>query len=448
MSVVRRSSFRHVYADNPRPESIFSGFRLTGESWDMNYAAVNPLYLAIPLKSGNGSAVGIFKTNAPGRYTDIPMFAGHTAPVLNMDWNPFNDQVLATCSADCFTKIWVVPEGGVQGVVEQASQELRGHSRKVGTVNWHPSAENIIATSSADYNVKVWDVRSGSETHSVGGHTNLITSCEWNFDGSLLATACKDKNTRIIDPRSRSVFGTWDGKNHHGTKGFRVIWQGRHNMVISFGFGNGQRQYMVYDPRDFSKPYLAPVRLDSNAGTLIGAYDADLEIFFLGGKGDGTINYYEFDIESTDPKKTVFHLSAYASNTPQAGLAFMPKRGCDVNENEIARIYKVEATQCSPLNFKVPRRSEGFADDIFPPTNSDQPALSADQWLSGETSAPLLLDLSQGYSATERSQEGTSFERSTTDGPSNLNDYKREYEALKARVAYLESEVVRLGGEV
>eukprot|EP01129_Flabellula_baltica_P015479 TRINITY_DN7904_c0_g1_i1.p1 TRINITY_DN7904_c0_g1~~TRINITY_DN7904_c0_g1_i1.p1 ORF type:complete len:450 (+),score=124.86 TRINITY_DN7904_c0_g1_i1:37-1386(+) len=445
MSIVRKSSFRHVYADTPKTENIFQGFRLTTESWDMNYAAVNPLYLAIPTRAGGGSAVAIFNVDQPGRYSDIPVFAGHRGPVLNMDWNPFNDQVLATCSADCFTKLWVVPESGLEGTVEECAQELRGHSRKVGTVKWNPTAENILATSSADFSVKIWDARNGSETHNISGHSGLVTACEWNHNGSLLATACKDKKLRVVDPRAGEITAELDRKNHQGTKGNRVLWQGKQDKIISFGFGNGQRQYSIYDLRDMTKPYLAPHRLDSNSGSLIGWYDSDIDILYLGGKGDGIINYYEFDTSSEDPKKTVFHLSSYNSNTPQAGLGFMPKRGCDVNDNEIARIFKVEATQCSPLKFIVPRRMEGFADDIYPPTASDQPALSADQWIGGETSDPLELDLSQGYTAVAKAVDND-FEKVEVDDdePKNLQEYKHAYKELTARVAYLEAEVARL----
>jgi coronin-1B/1C/6 len=356
---------------------------------------------------------------------------------------------LATCSADCSTKLWVVPEGGLNGIVEEAAQELNGHSRKVGTVKWNPVAENVLATTSADFNVKVWDAGTGSDVCTISGHTNLMTSCEWNYNGSLLATACKDKHIRVVDPRANQIVHDHDRGNAQGTKGNKVLWQGKHEKIISFGFGPSQREYCVYDTRNMSEAWLSPVRLDSNAGSLIGYYDNDVDILFLGGKGDGTINYYEFDNETDEPKKAVFHLNSYTSNTPQAGLCFMPKRGCDAQDNELARGFKIESTQCSPLRFMVPRRSEGFSDDLFPHTASDEPALTAEQWFSGENSDPILIDLSQGYSA---SVKDSSFQKSERGGeiddgrPKTLNDFKAAYEELTARVAFLEAEVQRLGG--
>lgn len=36
-------------------------------------------------------------------------------------------------------------------------------------------------------------------------HTDVILSMSFNTDGSLLATSCKDKKMRIIEPRSGTV---------------------------------------------------------------------------------------------------------------------------------------------------------------------------------------------------------------------------------------------------
>ncbi len=38
-----------------------------------------------------------------------------------------------------------------------------------------------------------------------GQHKGAITSLAWNLDGTLIATACKDKMLRILDPRGKSV---------------------------------------------------------------------------------------------------------------------------------------------------------------------------------------------------------------------------------------------------
>lgn len=54
-------------------------------------------------------------------------------------------------------------------------------------------------------------------------------------------------------------------------------------------------------------------------------------------QGDSIIRYYEV----TDEAPYVHFLTLFQSNAPQRGIGFMPKRGLNVNNNEIARLVIV-----------------------------------------------------------------------------------------------------------
>ena len=63
----------------------------------------------------------------------------------------------------------------------------------------------------------------------------------------------------------------------------------------------------------------------------------------------------------------------------------MPKRGLDVSSCEIFRFYKLITTKSliEPGSMIVCRQSESYQEDIYPPTASAQPSLTAQEWLSG-----------------------------------------------------------------
>lgn len=67
----------------------------------------------------------------------IPLFRGHTATVLDTDWNPFNDRVIASGSDDGKVFLWQVPEGftlhtDAEEIEDVAPvSKLTGHSRCV-----------------------------------------------------------------------------------------------------------------------------------------------------------------------------------------------------------------------------------------------------------------------------------------------------------------------------
>lgn len=67
----------------------------------------------------------------------------------------------------------------------------------------------------------------------------------------------------------------------------------------------------------------------------------------------------------------------------------MPKRGVNMHDNEVARAYKTVNDQyIEPVSFIVPRRSETFQDDIYPPTVGVTAAMSSSEWLGGKEALP------------------------------------------------------------
>lgn len=61
-----------------------------------------------------------------------------------------------------------------------------------------------------------------------------MTSVTWNYDGSLAATAAKDKALRVFDPRGGAVVA--EGTAHQGAKGWRAVWLGARDRILSVGF--------------------------------------------------------------------------------------------------------------------------------------------------------------------------------------------------------------------
>jgi len=442
---VRTSKFRHVFAPTPKRDNIYEGVKLTKQAWDSNFIIANPKWIAIAWQVAGGGAVGAFKVGDFGRHDNVPLWTGHKGPVLDLDFNPFNDNMFATASEDCFSKIWVIPEEGIKDHVEDAAQTLKGHKRKVGSIRFNPTAENVVATAGQDYDVKIWDVQTGDCKLTVAGHAGIIQSMEWNYDGATMITYCKDRKLRIVDPRQSSIAAEVEA--HQGVKGARAMYMGKHDLVFSVGFGkSAQREYALWDPKKLAEPLLAPVSIDNSSGVIAPFYDEDSDIIFLAGKGDGNVRYYEV-IPEEEPKKMVVFLSQYSSNDSGAAYGSAPKRACDVNANEIMRIYKVTGTQAQPLQFTVPRKSELFQDDIFPPCRSDEPAVSGADWFGGKTEKPKTKSLEGGYVA--RAPQATHFDKKEDEKKEmSETELRKAYEELQKRVAYLEAELAKKEAEL
>jgi len=438
--IVRQSKYRHVFGTAAKKEDNIDGVKTTRSAWDSNYAAVSTKLWAVCWEAAGGGsfAVGNF-SNHKGKWDGKNgLVAGHKAPVVDLDWNPFNDNLIASASEDCYVKLWNIPDAGLgEKNMTEAVQTLGGHKRKVGSVKFHPSANNILVSSAADFSVKIWDVEKGVAGYEIdGAATDLIQNCEWNYDGSLLVYSSKDKKVRIIDPRQKKVTAEVEG--HGGVKGGRSIWLGSKEKVFSVGFSKtSEREYAVWDPKKFTEP-LTRTNVDSASGVLLPFYDNDTSVLFLGGKGDGNIRYYEI----VDEAPYIHYLTEYKSNTSARGLAMFPKRAMNVSECEIARLLKVTPSSLEPISFNVPRKSDIFQDDIYPDTFGGEPSETAADFFAGKNAKPKLISLKGGFVAKEKAADFNPTVQQQ-EAPMTESEMKKKIEDLGKRVAYLESELIK-----
>jgi len=441
--VVRSSKYRHVFGQPFRKEDCYDELKVTRNAWDSNYIAANPNFFALVWEAGGGGSFAVVPFKNTGKLdAKFPLVTGHKLPVLDVDFHPFNDNLVASASEDCYAKIWSIPEGGLKENMTEPVQTLSGHKRKVGCIRFNPVANNVCATTSIDYSVKVWDIEKGTANLSVDAqHSDIINSADWNHNGSLLVTSCKDRKIRVVDPRAGKV--VQEGDAHQGVKGSRAIWLGSKEKIFSCGFTKtSEREYCLWDPKDLSKPLLRE-QVDSASGLLMPFYDNDTNVLFVAGKGDGNIRYYEI----VDEAPYIHYLTEFKSNTPQRGMCMIPKRSVNVSDCEIVRMLKVGTKLVEPISMQVPRKSDIFQDDIFPDCYAGEPALSADEWLGGQDAQPKTRSMAPGF-VQKKQNNDTNFSKVVEQKPLSEKELKEEIEKLTKRVAYLEAENIKKDAKI
>ncbi|KAG0413959.1 hypothetical protein HPB47_008890 [Ixodes persulcatus] len=371
-SIVRTSKFRHVFGQALKREQCYDNIRITKQSWDSNFCAVNPKFLAIIIEAAGGGAFMVLPLNKTGRVdVNQPLVAGHKGPVLDIAWCPFNDNVIASASDDALVRVWHIPNLGLVRPLTEPLVELPGHERRVGQVLWHPSANNVLLSVGQDCKIIIWNVGLG-EILSVIDHPDVVFSCAWNWDGSRIVTTCKDRKIRVYNPRSGAV--EVEDFGHEGAKPQKAVYL-RDGLIFTTGFSRmSERQYALRVESELSQPVILE-ELDTSNGVLQPFYDPDVNLLYLCAK----------------------------STEPQRGLCAMPKRGCDVHQCEIARFYKLHSKGlCEVISFTVPRKSDLFQQDLYPETAGDTPAISAEEWAEGKDADPVLISLKEGYTASTK----------------------------------------------
>jgi len=399
--VVRSSKYRHIFGQAMRKELCYDGLKITKSTQDGQFCAANNKFVAVCCAAAGGGAFIVLTHTETGR-VDInhPKVTGHKGEILDLAWCPFNDNLIASSSEDGTIKIWEIPDTGLEENLDEPLVSLDYHQRRVPQILWHPSAANIILSCGHDDLILVWNAEEGEVVCEIAMPSTVFCVC-WNEDGSRIATTSKDKMIRILDPRTGAVIE--EGQGHEGAKPQRITYVGE-DKLFTTGFSRmSERQYALWDATDLSNSVIIE-NLDTTNGTLFPMFDSDTGVLYLGGKGDGSIRYFEI----TDEPPFVHYLNTFSSSAPQRGLGMINKRGCNVNNNEVTRIYKLHTKGLvEPISFIVPRKSELYQADLYPDTASDEPAVSAEEWVNGKNAKPKTMSMKEFFVETVRETKGT-----------------------------------------
>lgn len=407
---VRQSKYRHVFGQPGKKEYCIENLKVTNSAWDTNIVAASGQYLSINWSASGGGAFAILPLpspfsglpgNFPSKIPDIiPLARSHTAPVLDTDWSPFNDSIVASAGEDGKAMIWKVDPSTFEGWGADGWEptdfdpvaRIDVTPRRVGQVLWHPTAEHVLATSTGEHTVKLWDLGSAESPKAVlTGHGDSIQSLAFNPTGTLLVTTCRDRKIRLFDSRAGGE-AVRIAEGHGGVKGARVVWLGEHDRIATTGFSKmSDRQIGLWDTGSLNSVKMTMI--DQSAGVLM-PFWSDNNILFVAGKGDGNVRYFEYENDTLHP------LAEHKSSDPQRGMCFLPRRALNVAECEIARAYKLSGSTVEPIAFIVPRKADSFQADIFPPAPSSEASLTAGEFFSGKTAAPKLVSLDTGAIVT------------------------------------------------
>ncbi|NWS63367.1 CORO6 protein, partial [Chunga burmeisteri] len=343
--VVRQSKFRHVFGQPVKADQMYEDIRVSKVTCDSSFCAVNPKFVAIIVESGGG-----------GAFIVLPLAK------------------VSRAAARHPSGVGVYPAHPSRGAGEPPPA-TRGDTKPplLGPIGpLHVPAGPRAKRAPSPLRAPVSPFEAGAKLWPLPGPPmcpRLCHSPTW-WPGWSLGGTWQD----LPPPQ---LLGT-----HPSTS---VLQTGRVDKNHPLVTGHTA-------PKNFEEP-IALQEMDTSNGVLLPFYDPDSSIVYLCGKGDSSIRYFEI----TDEAPYVHYLNTYSSKEPQRGMGFMPKRGLDVSKCEIARFFKLHERKCEPIVMTVPRKSDLFQDDLYPDTPGPEPALEADEWLSGKDAEPILVSLREGY---------------------------------------------------
>uniref|UniRef100_A0A8C5D4C2 Coronin n=1 Tax=Gadus morhua TaxID=8049 RepID=A0A8C5D4C2_GADMO len=306
-----------------------------------NHIKASSELVAFNIDQAGGGMLGVTSVSpaADGKWT-ISQLPCHGDLVTDLDFSPFDDALLATCSADETVKLWRLcsPEKEQPGGPELNLSPGLG---RLELVLFHPTSSGLLAVGAAQ-SALLWDTsRQDAPLAVLEKHDDKLQSLSWKQDGSLLASSCLVSSAHS---RTRSLLNC--------------------NMETFVSYPNQHRgrEVRLWDSR----------KLGSALGSV-------LSIFPCQDLCEPSC------LCPPPPLHPVSPVSHFLATTPTRGACAVPKMAMDTLSCEVMRVFQLTDSCIMPISYQVPRKSsQEFHADLYPDTAGRTPAQSAQEWWKGE----------------------------------------------------------------
>uniref|UniRef100_A0A4W3HRZ1 Coronin n=1 Tax=Callorhinchus milii TaxID=7868 RepID=A0A4W3HRZ1_CALMI len=306
----------------------------------------------------SSSTLIAFSTSNPGSLGIVPLENGnreqqlvselpcHGDAVTDFDFCPFDDWLLATCSADETVKLWRFSGSSAKS---EAVVTLGPEAVRIECVLFHPAADGVLTTGAGN-TAKVWDLTRQKAFVALEDHGDQIQSLCWKQDGSLLGSSCK---VSAAMKGRKSVWG-------------RTDWVFPTLTMHLCLFQLREREVKLWDTRKFTSSIMAALTCSLCIGTQWST---------------GSLSACAF---TADGDFVILPVNQCLMEAKSKGAALVPKLILDVMACEVLRVLQLTENCIIPVTYTVPRKSQKeFHEDLFPDTVGAIPAMAAQDWWSG-----------------------------------------------------------------
>lgn len=380
-SRLKRSAYTHLKGEEPGSTlKTYFGLEL-GRPANLNKNLdVNSKFFAFQAKTGGGSAVAILPRSAKlGRQVRIARVTGHTEQVSCFALSRVEPNLLATGAGDGVIRVTTLPDEPAGDTKKcDGTFECSG---KVVCVRFHPRVPGVMLSCSMGFgesHMRLWDIAEGKEKALIDVHGDSeVMAANFNASGSLVATTAKDKKVRIIDVRKKAVVRQFSFEE--STRDAQAFFlDSSDHLVLTVGFAKGSKaQVGVYDSRTGKS--LAELELDDVSGTMLPHYDPDTRLLYIAGVGMPSVHF----VLLSTAAPYVEALTRFKSASDFKGFVAVEKTECDVRGVQVCKAFHLSKDRITPITFTVPRkRKDYFQDDLFVPTASHEPMMTAAEWFA------------------------------------------------------------------
>ena len=370
------NSYRYKSINSVTKNEFFSNCDLNKNTTDGRLIAVNRKYLAFSCK--NIGQIIIVNSGIPTKIDENnPRIKGVKSNILDLEFSPFNDNILSACYENKSILLWKIPENGLREDLKKESLIYNKHSKKVHFINFNPIFKDVICSAELSGEIHVWSPLK-SEPYINLKADDTSASLLWNPSGVLIGATTKKKTINIFDPRNNKI--AFEQK----IKGLDAItkfdWIDDNLFVTINREQNNYKEYKflkLWDIRKLSdKKIVNYVNLDNSSNISTPFVDRESKLLYITSKGGKNIDLYNYYEEKFEKKQC-------HSKDPSDLSILFDRRYLDKNNFEIDRFARYSDNKTNKIyyvSFSLDRKDSNKDLIIYP--QSKETFLTYEQWIS------------------------------------------------------------------
>ncbi|KAG8445912.1 hypothetical protein GDO86_010635 [Hymenochirus boettgeri] len=164
-----------------------------------------------------------------------------------------------------------------------------GHRTRqaVTALSYHPKSQNVLIAAGADGIISVYDIKSALNVLSITEHGNEINALDFSMDGSVFATAGRDRNIRLYDSHTNEVLPHLQAPDSlndddvqfssgHTRRIFALRFHpGEHHVFLTGGWDNSikiwDKRILKEAQREIHGPHICGPGIDIKDNTIVTA---------------------------------------------------------------------------------------------------------------------------------------------------------------------------------
>ena len=183
-----------------KERKFFTGCFLSENPTGGRLMAVNGQFLAMAWKD-KGKIVIVNSLNPKYIQPDSPYFLRNNSNILDLEFSPFNNNILASGYSDKSVLLWKIPKEGLIKNIKDENTIYNQHINKINYINFNPIASDVICSSTIKGEIHIWSVE--KRDNFIEFKSDFPTIVSWNQNGNLIGATTKNNNINIFDPRNK-----------------------------------------------------------------------------------------------------------------------------------------------------------------------------------------------------------------------------------------------------